>query len=90
MAQLIKTIGITKEVIPNDNKFFTLEELQEAVGGIIEFIYLPENKIMIVNEEGEFLRLPLNREATRIIRETGTGGCYIVGDVLIINESEIE
>ena len=38
----------------------TLEALQELVGGYIETVNLPGSIVMIVNEEGKILRLPIN------------------------------
>ena len=38
----------------------TLEALQELVGGYIETVNLPGGIVMIVNEEGKILRLPIN------------------------------
>ena len=38
----------------------TLEAMQELVGGYIETVYLPGGIVMIVNEEGKILRLPIN------------------------------
>lgn len=38
----------------------TLEALQELVGGYIETVSLPGGIVMIVNEEGKILRLPIN------------------------------
>lgn len=39
----------------------TLEELQELVGGMIEVVPLGNNFLMICNEEGILLNLPINR-----------------------------
>lgn len=38
----------------------TLEALQDLVGGYIETVNLPGGIVMIVNEEGKILRLPMN------------------------------
>lgn len=38
MATLIKTDGTTKQVKPANGRYFTLEEKQGFVGGLIEFI----------------------------------------------------
>lgn len=38
----------------------TLEALQDLVGGYIETVNLPGSIVMIVNEEGKILRLPIN------------------------------
>ena len=38
----------------------TLESLQELVGGYIETVNLPGGIVMIINEDGKILRLPIN------------------------------
>lgn len=82
----ISTDGTSKVVI-FENRFITLKEMQEIVGGYIEFIYLPNNKILVVNEEGKLNNLPVNEIATfiyfPIIRDV------IVGNVLLINNSSV-
>lgn len=87
MARLIKADGETSIVHPQKNgKEFTLQELQNFVGGYIELvpIYNPEyaSKIMYCNEEGRLIGLPDNREASRI------AGISIVGDVIICEPGE--
>jgi hypothetical protein len=64
----------------------TLDDLQQAVagGGLIELIYLPDSKIMVVDEEGLLKWLPINREASLLAQRP------IVGDVVIANQDEID
>ena len=57
-----------------------LEECQAAVGGLIEAVYLPDGRLMYVNEEGLLKGLPVNEMASDI------AGRYIVGDVIIIRD----
>lgn len=40
----------------------TLKNLQNIVGGLIEYIELEHNVDLICNEEGKILKLPLNRK----------------------------
>ena len=42
------------------NSLRRLDALQELVGGYIETVNLPGGIVMIVNEEGRILRLPIN------------------------------
>lgn len=107
MAQYIKAESKDIEVVtPSDGKrTFSLQELQSAVGGFIETIHLADGRIMVLNEEGRLLRLPINVTATRILGDVGSFvygrhlkyfdvvaafGGGLVGDVLICNNSEIE
>ena len=58
-----------------------LGPLQRAVGGLIEVVHL-QSSIMIVNQEGLILDLPLNPMASNI------AGMPILGDVVLLtNES---
>lgn len=65
--------------IPNGGaKYFTLEEIQAYVGGLVE--YVPTDRqgiVLIVNEEGLIHGLPLNPIASNMVRRK------IVGNVLI-------
>jgi len=83
MATLIKVDGSEQEVHPEKGTTFTLEELQNLVGGYIERIQVG-SKEMYLNEDGKMKRLPLNRRATMIARLAGIADSdYVVGDVLI-------
>ncbi len=77
----IKTDGTIEEVAINKDK--SLKQKQELVGGYIELIYLADNKVMIVNEEGLIHGLPFNTKATNIAKK------YIVGNALLCNRNEI-
>jgi hypothetical protein len=46
--------------------FWTREELQEMVGGYIEIVKTIDGRVMVINEMGKLLNLPLNKQATRI------------------------
>jgi hypothetical protein len=71
-------------------KNVTLKEMQEIVGGYIEFVYLlKDNLVMVVNEEGKITGLPFNAKATQLVKECNIND-IIVGDVLVINQSLIK
>lgn len=55
MATLIKADGTSLQVKPKKGKTFTLEELQERLGGLIE-----AREPFIFNEDGRALKLPEN------------------------------
>ena len=71
------------ENITFKKEFVSLQEMQEIVGGYIEFVYLPNNLILVVNEEGKLNNYPVNETVTSffmpIIKDT------IVGNVLLID-----
>ena len=70
-------------------KNITLKEMQEVVGGYIEFLYLKDNLVMVVNEEGKIVGLPYNLNATQLVQENNIQD-IIVGDVLVINRNLIQ
>lgn len=83
---LITQSSKLKPIKPQNGKCFTLEELQTYVRGYIEVIYLKNDNIMILNEEGKFdTRLQKNEMATQMamIDEAIYPGDCIVGDVIV-------
>tara|TARA_R110000824_G_scaffold151054_1_gene321917 strand:+ start:222 stop:554 length:333 start_codon:yes stop_codon:yes gene_type:complete len=68
-----------KDVIPADGKSFNLGEVQKLVGGYVERVSLPNNQIMLIDEDGMMKRLPLNREASHLAGHT------IAGPVLVMS-----
>jgi hypothetical protein len=87
MAKIIKFDGETIEVKPENGTDFSLEELQEIVGGYIETVpTYKRGEILVVNEEGKLLGLPFNREATVLARIYND---YIAGDALLCKEDEV-
>lgn len=88
MATLIKSSGHKSLLFPAGDKF-TLQELQECVGGYIELAPAKNGNILVVNEDGRSLGLPINNSATdEYIYASGVN--YIVGDVLLISQTEIQ
>jgi hypothetical protein len=90
MAIVIKTDGTKDALQPKNNKIFTLEELKSVVGGYIEIVPLTEDYLMVINEEGKLLNLPINVIATRVYRASRNTDDFIVGNVLICSNKEIE
>jgi hypothetical protein len=89
MATIIYTTGATSEVEPKNKKHFSLEEMQTIVGGLIQLIYLDNNKIMVINEEGKLIDLPINVDATEMAFGDMPWDDLIVGNVLVCNNKQI-
>ena len=70
----------------------TLEEMQKFVGGYIEVVYLNDEQVMIIDEEGKVKGKPINPEAT--IRATRNNAIFnndwIAGDVLIMPKEYLD
>lgn len=66
MATIIHPNGSLQYIEPKgDNGRLTYDQLSQAVGGYVEFVYSPfsGNPIMAVNENGIRLELPPNPQA---------------------------
>lgn len=82
--------GDFQETQPNNGSTFELEELQEVVGGYIEIVRLNDGRIIIVNEDGLSLNLPVNIEATNILRRDHSTTEYIVGNAIVCDADMLE
>ena len=60
-----------------------LSTMQKIVGGYIEIIYLKDNYILIVNEEGRLRNLPINNYASFLAQRD------ILGDVIYCKSKEL-
>ena len=56
-----------------------LKQAQDFVGGMVECITFPNGDLLIVNEEGKLMQLPLNPEGTLLWRMTFTKDKYATG-----------
>lgn len=95
MAHIYYANGEIKEVTPKNGTDFQLEELQEIVGGYIWVIGLKgdtEQRIMVMNEEGKLKGLLMNEKATELAQgfDAISQIDYIVGDVLVCNDSMVK
>lgn len=89
MAKIYRTNGDIENVEPKNGTDFQLEELQGIVGGYIECLNLSDGRLLVCNEEGKLKGLALNERATELVRKNGYND-YIVGDVLVCKDCEIE
>lgn len=82
-ARVLRANG-TKETLKGTGKRgkLTLEQMQAAVGGYIEYVHAG-SKTLVVNEEGLLKGLPLNVMASDI------AGRPIVGDALLVNTKDV-
>jgi len=85
---LVKCVG-KPEKIEFSGNMVTLKEMQDCVKGYIEFVRLPNNMIMVVNEEGKIDGLGLNISATTFVQSKNLPH-IIVGDVLVIDSKFVD
>ena len=90
MAVIYKANGEKQEVTPENGKDFKLKQLQKIVGGLIEIFKLGNGEIMVINEEGKLLGLPYNQDATTLYQNRFGAFDFVVGDVLVCKDNEVE
>jgi hypothetical protein len=91
MAQLVKSDGTIIDVEPNNDSDFTLKELQEFVGGLIEIYHLKHTRIIVMNEEGRIHNLPENPKATEIMQKDFEQEILpVLGDVLFCERHQVK
>lgn len=64
----------------------SLSRMQRIVGGYIEHLFLPDDIIMVVNEDGYARGLLLNTRATEIASMGMNRTVPIAGDVILIGD----
>ena len=86
---LLLADGSIKEIIFKGSQV-TLEEMQKCVGGYVVYVYLEDDLVLVVNEEGLILNLPYNARATKILLSLGGKPSHILGDTLLISNRLIK
>lgn len=95
MAILIKADGTEVPITPK-GECFRLEELYPWVApksNAIEVITLADGRLMLMDEEGKLRdddELSVNQKATILLQKAGIIGDFVVGDVAILDPSELE
>lgn len=91
---LFKISGEVEEVEPKNKRDFQIDELQGFVDGYVEIVYLPNNQLMVVNEEGAIDGLPVNIKASVAAFTCGVlhqfAGQHVHGNALICDSSQIK
>lgn len=80
--------GQRKEISPQNGKEFSLKEMQEYVGGFVEYVGLGD-ETLIVNEDGKSQKLPVNKAATKMYLDFYKASDFIVGDVILIKSKDL-
>lgn len=83
-ARLIKEDGRLTEIEPKNGTDFKLKELQDYIGGLIEIVYLPNEFILIVDEEGLLKERQYNMAASFVAGQT------IVGTAILCKASQVK
>ena len=78
-AEKINTQDAEFKMIVNKKDEPDYKAVSKFVGGMVEAVTFPNGDLLLLNEEGKLMGLPLNLEATAIWRETFTKDKYAFG-----------
>ena len=92
VATFVRPDGTHCEQHPKNGSKFTLEEMQAAVGGLIEIVPSSrEGFVLVVNEDGLGLGLPENPTGRQLLDPRYRWpGVPVVGNVLLVPNSMID
>ena len=67
------------KIIENKKDEPQYKEVSKFVGGMVECVQFPNGDLLLLNEEGKLMGLPLNEEATKLWKATFDNDNYITG-----------
>ena len=79
MELKVNTTAPEFKIIKDNKDEPDLKTAQDFVGGMVEVITFPNGDVLIVNEEGKLMNLPLNPEGTALWRSPFTKDKYAFG-----------
>ena len=97
MTDKINTDASEFKIIKNKKDEPQYKEVSKFVGGMVECIQFPNGDLLLLNEEGKLMQLPLNPEATALWRSTFTKDKYafgyddfVVGPAILIKKQALD
>lgn len=89
--------GVVTEIKPKDEKDgYSIKEMYEMCNtDIVEFVYLPKGKILIVDEEGALKEgRKINWDATKLVAplvlSQSRNPFFIFGNVMLIDQKNVQ
>ena len=79
MKAKINTTASEFKLIANKKDEPNYKKVSEFVGGMVECITFPNGDLLLINEEGKLIGLPLNPEATALWRATFDNDNFVTG-----------
>ena len=67
------------KIIENKKDEPQYKEVSKFVGGMVECVQFPNGDLLLLNEEGKLIGLPLNPEATALWRATFDNDNFVTG-----------
>ena len=79
MTKDINTKASEFKIIEDKKDEPNYKEVSKFVGGMVECVQFPNGDLLLLNEEGKLINLPLNEEATKLWKDTFDNDNYITG-----------
>ena len=79
MTKDINTKASEFKIIEDKKDEPNYKEVSKFVGGMVECVHFPNGDLLLLNEEGKLMQLPLNPEATTLWRAPFTKDKYAFG-----------
>ena len=79
MKAKINTTASEFKIIENKKDEPNYKKVSEFVGGMVECITFPNGELLLINDEGKLIGLPLNPEATALWRATFDNDNFVTG-----------
>ena len=79
MELKVNTTAEQFKIIENKKDEPKYKEGSAFVGGMVECVQFPNGDVLLLNEEGKLIGLPLNPEATALWRATFDNDNYVTG-----------
>ena len=96
MTQQVNTTADQFKIIEDVKDEPDYKAVSKFVGGMVEAITFPNGDLLLLNEEGKLMGLPLNPEATALWRMTFTKDKYafghddfVVGPAMVIKKNAL-
>jgi hypothetical protein len=86
---IMKTVKLPQGTLSIDaNEFLIIDDkknepqykaVSDFVGGMVEVVQFPNGDLLLLNEEGKLMGLPVNEEASQLWKDTFDNDNYVTG-----------
>ena len=75
----VNTQAVEFKIITDKKDEPDYKAVSKFVGGMVEAVHFPNGDLLLLNEEGKLMGLPLNEKASKLWSETFDNDNYITG-----------
>ena len=97
MELKVNTTAEQFKIIENKKDEPKYKEVSAFVGGMVECVQFPNGDLLLLNEEGKLMGLPVNEKASKLWSETFTKDKYafgyddfVVGPAILIKKDALK